>query len=157
MPAATGVLAHTNVVVDRTTHTIRLTRTFAAPRELVFEAWTKPEHVACWWDAEGTRLTECEIDLRPGGAFTFANRHRPDAPPFTGIYREIVPPERIVFDAIGAIGRVVLETVGMKTLLTVTIECGSKAMLDQYLQLGVDVGTSQTLDNLVAYVGTLKR
>ena len=71
----------TEVMVDRTTNTIVLTRTFTAPRELVFEAWTQPEHVACWWDASGARLSLCEIDLRPDGAFRFVHRGRPDVPP----------------------------------------------------------------------------
>jgi uncharacterized protein YndB with AHSA1/START domain len=150
------VLAETNVVVDRDTHTIMLTRTFAAPREQVFEAWTRPEHVACWWDAAGARLTECEIDLRPGGAFRFVNQGPPDVPPFSGVYREIAPPEQLVFEAMGAIGTVVLEDVGGNTLMTVTIACGSAAQLDQFVKMGVDVGTSQTLDNLVVYVGAMQ-
>ena len=74
MPPRAQVLAETEIAVDRDTHTIMLTRTFAAPREQVFEAWTRPEHVACWWDPAGTRLAECEIDLRPGGAFRFVNQ-----------------------------------------------------------------------------------
>ena len=155
MPPQARVLAETNVVVDRDARTILLTRTFAAPRAQVFDAWTRPEHVACWWDPAGARLTECEIDLRPGGAFRFVNQGSPHAPPFSGIYREIAPPERLVFEAMGAIGTVVLKDVGSKTLLTVTIACGSAAQLDQLVKMGVDVGTSQTLDNLVLYVGAM--
>lgn len=71
--------------------------------------------------------------------------------PFAGIYREISPPHRLVFEAIGAIGRVVLQEAAGKTHMTVEIECRSADQLDQYLKLGVDVGTAQTLDNLVAY------
>jgi len=93
----------TRVTVDRATNTIVLTRTFTAPREDVFEAWTQPEHVACWWDASGARLSLCEIDLRPGGAFRFVHQGQPDVPPFSGVYREIVPPEKLVFEAMGAI------------------------------------------------------
>jgi uncharacterized protein YndB with AHSA1/START domain len=157
MPPKAQVLAETEteVVVDRDAHTIMLTRTFSAPREQIFEAWTRPEHVACWWDPAGARLTECEIDLRPGGAFRFVNQGSPDVPPFSGIYREIAPPEQLVFEAMGAIGKVVLRDVGGKTLMTVTIECGSTAQLDQFVKMGVDVGTSQTLDNLVVYVGAM--
>ena len=55
----------------------------------------------------------------------------------------------------GAIGKVVLSDVGGTTLMTVTIECGSTAQLDQFVRMGVDVGTSQTLDNLVVYVGAM--
>jgi uncharacterized protein YndB with AHSA1/START domain len=147
----------TEVMVDRSTNTIVLTRTFDAPRERVFEAWTQPEHVACWWDASGARLSLCEIDLRPDGAFRFVHRGRPDVPPFSGIYREIAPPETLVFEAMGAIGRVVLQDTGGATLLTLSITCASAAHLDQFLQMGVDKGTSQTLDNLVVYVGSMKR
>jgi len=50
-------------------------------------------------------LTTCEIDLRPGGAFRFVSDGHPDMP-FTGTYREIAPPDRLVFEAIGATGRV---------------------------------------------------
>ena len=77
--------------------------------------------------------------------------------PFSGIYREIAPPEQLVFEAMGSTGRVVLKEVGVKTLMTVTIECGSPAKLDQFMKMGVDVGTSQTLDNLVAYIGAMER
>lgn len=145
--------AGAEVAVDRDTNAIVLTRTFAAPREQVFEAWTRPEHVACWWDPAGRPLAECEIDLRPGGAFRFVNQHAPAAQQFAGVYREIAPPDYLVFEAMGAVGRVILEEVGGKTHLTMRIECGSAALLEQYLKMGIDAGTAKTLDNLVAYIG----
>ena len=145
-------VADTNVVIDRNTHAIVLTRTLAAPREQVFEAWTRPEHVRCWWDPAGHPLETCEIDLRHGGAFRFVNRHAAGSYEFAGVYREITPPDRLIFEAMGAIGRVILEELAGKTLLTVRIECGSAAQLEQYLKMGVDAGTAKTLDNLVAYV-----
>jgi uncharacterized protein YndB with AHSA1/START domain len=143
-------LPNTDVVVDRNTHTIILTRTFAAPCQQVFEAWTQPEHVTCWWDPTGEPLAECTIDLRPGGAFRFVAPHAPM--PFAGVYREIVPARRLVFEAMGAIGRVILDETDGKTLLTVRIECVSAEQLEQYLKMGVDTGTARTLDNLVAYL-----
>ena len=155
MPPKPLVKAETKFVVDRAAHKILLTRTFAAPRQQIFEAWTQPEHVACWWDPAGVRLVECEIDLRPGGAFRFVNQGSNH--PFSGIYREIAPPEQLIFEVMGSTGRVVLKEVGAKTLMTVTIECGSPAKLDQFMKMGVDVGTSQTLDNLVAYIGAMER
>jgi len=145
-------VADTKVVVDRDTHAIVLTRTLAAPREQVFEAWTRPEHVRCWWDPAGHPLETCEIDLRHGGAFRFVNRHAAGSYEFAGVYREIMTHDRLIFEAMGAIGRVVLEELAGKTLLTVRIECGSAAQLEQYLKMGVDAGTAKTLDNLVAYV-----
>jgi uncharacterized protein YndB with AHSA1/START domain len=147
-------VADTEVVVDWDTHAIVLTRTLAAPREQVFEAWTRPEHVRCWWDPAGYPLAECEIDLRTGGAFRFVNRHSSDAYEFAGVYREITPPKHVIFEAMGAIGRVILEEIGGKTHMTVRIECSSAAHLKKYLKMGVDAGTAKTLDNLVAYVGT---
>jgi len=152
MPPRFNAPGGTEIVVDRKANAIVFTRTFAVSREQVFEAWTKPEHVACWWDPAKVPLAECEIDLRPGGAFKFVARGAQGIPPFSGTYREVTPPERLVFEAMGAIGRVVLETAGSLTLMTVTIECASPAHLDQFVKMGVDVGTSQTLDNLVAYL-----
>jgi hypothetical protein len=54
----------------------------------------------------------------------------------------------------GAIGHVLFEAMGGKTLITVRIDCGSAGRLEQYLKMGVDAGTAKTLDNLVAYVDT---
>ena len=143
----------TDLQIDRGTHTIRLERVFDAPRAEIFEAWTRPEHVACWWDAAGERLAACEIDLRPGGSFRFVTKGHPDMP-FAGTYREIAPPDRLVLEALGATGRVTLRDAGGTTHMTVEIECGSAEQLAHYLKMGVDVGTSQTLDNLVAHVGS---
>jgi uncharacterized protein YndB with AHSA1/START domain len=157
MPPRPHTTADTKVMVDRTNNRIVLTREFTAPREQVFEAWTHPEHVACWWDPSGTRLKACEIDLRPGGAFSFVNQGPPDVPPFAGIYRKIAPPGELVFEGMGGTGRVILEDLDGTTLMTVSIECGSPAHLEQFLKMGVDSGTSQTLDNLVVYVGGMKR
>jgi uncharacterized protein YndB with AHSA1/START domain len=145
-------VADTEVVVDWNTYAIVLTRTLAVSREQVFEAWTRPEHVRCWWDPEGYPLAECEIDLRAGGAFRFVNRHCAGADEFAGVYRDIAPPKHIVFEAMGAIGRVIFEEMGGTTHMTVRIECGSAPRLEQYLKMGVDAGTAKTLDNLVAYV-----
>ena len=72
--------------------------------------------------------------------------------PFSGTYREIAPPDHLVFEALGATGRVVLREVAGQTHMTVAIECRSADHLEQFLKAGVAVGTSQTLDNLVAFV-----
>lgn len=141
----------TDCVIDRATHTIRFVRELDAPPSQVFEAWTRPEHVASWWDAGGAPLSRCEIDLRPGGAFLFVSATRPDHP-FSGIYQEIAPPHRLVFDSNGAEGRVLLDAEGKGTRMTVEIVCNSAEHLDHYLQVGVQVGTGQTLANLATYL-----
>ncbi len=137
--------------VDRGTFTITFRRSFEASREDVFDAWTDPESIKQWWDPTGTPLADCTVDLRPGGAFAFvmASRH---APPFQGVYSLVERPERIVFDAMGAVGTIRLESEPNRTRMTVTIRCASAEHLEQFIKLGVDVGTDRTLDNLVAHV-----
>jgi uncharacterized protein YndB with AHSA1/START domain len=88
MPMRAQTAPRTDLEIDRDAFTIRLKRTFAAAPQVIFEAWTRPEHVACWWDAAGEPLTACEIDLRPGGAFKFVVRSHPEMA-FAGIYQEI--------------------------------------------------------------------
>src|SRR3990170_4665236 len=101
---AVGSAANTDTfkVTTPTDREIRFTRVFDAPRRLVFEAMTKPEHVKQWWGrlGEGYSVPVCEIDLRPGGAWRFVNRHPNGEAVFYGEYREIAPPSRLVFSEI---------------------------------------------------------
>src|SRR5208282_1015543 len=102
-----------------------ITRIFDAPRELVFKAWTDPRHVAQWWGPKGFTNPVCEMDVRPGGALRIVMR-APDGSeyPMTGIFREIVAPERLVFTnvAVDKAGKPLLEG-----LTTVTFaEAGGK-------------------------------
>jgi uncharacterized protein YndB with AHSA1/START domain len=137
---------------------ILIVRDFAAPRDLVFEAWTTAEHVEQWWDPTRERLTACEIDLRPGGRFRFVPGGA--RPPFVGVYREILPPERLVFTA-GApsgkesVGTLLFEERRGRTTLRLTIACASRADRDALLALRVDAGTVQTLENLGEYLTDL--
>jgi uncharacterized protein YndB with AHSA1/START domain len=136
---------------------IVVTRLFDAPRPVVFEAWTKAEHVAHWWDPSGVPLAVCEIDLRPNGAFRWVNR-APDGGEghsFSGIYREIVPPEKLVFAGLGGIATLVFTEDEKRTKLTITIECATSKDRDALLQMRVDAGTAQTLENLAAYLPTI--
>ena len=136
---------------------IVMTRLFDAPRAVVFEAWTKAEHVTHWWDPSGVPLAVCEIDLRPNGAFRWVNR-APDGGEghsFSGIYREIVPPEKLVFGGLLGTATLVFTQDGKKTKLTMTIECATTSDRDALLQMRVDAGTAQTLENLAAYLPTI--
>lgn len=143
----------TTTTIDRTTFTITFTRTFSAPREDVFDAWTDPDQIKQWWDPTGTPLADCAVDLRPGGAFCFtaASTH---APPFAGIYQTVERPAQLGFEAMGAIGTIRLEGDSATTLMKVTIRCASEDHLAQFVKLGVVEGTDRTLDNLVAHVAT---
>ena len=77
---------------------LTIRRTFDAPRTLVFAAWTEPRHLAQWSCPRGFTFTENTGDLRVGGAFT-ARMRSPEGTDhrLRGVYREIVPPERLVF------------------------------------------------------------
>ena len=143
-------------------HEIVITRSFDAPRTLVFEMWTRAEHVTPWWDPTGAQLAECEIDLRPAGPFRFVHggsggmRHA-----FAGTYREIAPPSRLAFttpspSGAASTGTLDFRAVGETTFLTMTIACASKADRDALLAMRVDVGTTRTLDNLDEYLGTMR-
>ena len=142
----------TTISAEPGSRNIVLTRIIGAPRAQVYEAWTRPEHVARWWDPAGKPLAACVIDLRPGGAFRFVNRRPGGAESFAGIYRELIPPERIVFDNNGLIGTIIFIEDGTRTRVVVNIECKSEAERDQLLRMGIAAGTARTLDNLAGYL-----
>lgn len=76
---------------------LTITRIFDAPRDLLWKAWTEPERVMRWWGPKGFTSPVCKIDLRIGGSYLFCMLS-PDGEDFwsTGVYREIVPPAKIV-------------------------------------------------------------
>jgi uncharacterized protein YndB with AHSA1/START domain len=147
----------TKTTIDRDTFTITFQRKFAAPVEQVFAAWTEAEHIKHWWEPSGAPLSECVVDLRPGGTFKFTNRDSTHSPPFAGVYRVVERPSQLVFDALGAIGTVRLEANSGTTHMTVSIRCASIDHFEQFLKLGIDVNTDRTLDNLVAYLRNAAR
>ncbi|CAN5849292.1 hypothetical protein BH11GEM1_BH11GEM1_19730 [soil metagenome] len=72
---------------------------YLAPPDMVFDAWTKPEHVVQWWDPSRRPLARGEIDVRPGGAFRFEHQQSADGQVqvFAGVYRESTRPTSVVF------------------------------------------------------------
>ena len=150
MSATAPGLASGNFSIDRASNSIRFERHIPVAPHDIFAAWTEPQQVTQWWDPEGRPLTKCDIDLRVGGRFSFVSAGHPEMP-FTGVYRTISPPDLLVFDAMGAEGRVRLESAAGGTRMIVEIICSSPEHMQQFMQMGVAAGTSQTLDNLVAY------
>jgi uncharacterized protein YndB with AHSA1/START domain len=142
-----------------------LTRVFDAPRELVFKVWTDPKHVARWWGPHRFTNPVCELDLRPGGALLIHMRG-PDGTvyPMTGVYQEIVPPERLVFTsgALDSDGNSMFEVL---TTVTFAEEGGQTkqilrarvikrtAQAAPYLA-GMEAGWTQSLERLAAYIAT---
>ncbi len=84
--------------VENADREIVISREFNAPRELVWEAWTNPEHVANWWGPRGFTTTIEEMDVRPGGVWKHV-MHGPDGTnyPNKSVFKEVVKPERIVY------------------------------------------------------------
>jgi uncharacterized protein YndB with AHSA1/START domain len=76
-----------------------LTRIFNAPRQLVFQVWTDPKHLAQWWGPRGFTTEIREMDVKPGGVWSYVMRAQDgNEYPFDGVYVEVVEPERLVFD-----------------------------------------------------------
>ncbi len=145
---------------------IRLTRLFNAPRHLVFEAMTKPEHVKEWWGrlGEGYSVPVCEIDLRVGGRWRFVNRHPKGEAAFHGEYREITPPSRLVFTEIfeefpDGLSVVTTEFTdeGGKTRMTATVRYPSLAVRDMVLATGMSKGAAISYDRLEDLVAAMQQ
>jgi uncharacterized protein YndB with AHSA1/START domain len=143
---------------------IVMTRVFDAPRELVFEAHTSCEHLSNWWGPRRYEIASCELDFRPGGAWRIVHRG-PDGEEhaFSGEYREIVPPERIVwtFEWGGMPGHVSVETLTLaegdgKTTLTATSVFDSVEDRDAMLAGGATEGAAETWDRLDEYLEVLR-
>jgi uncharacterized protein YndB with AHSA1/START domain len=88
----------TKAAADFTGREFVITREFAAPRELVFKAWTDPRHLAQWWGPTGFTNPVCEWDARPGGKIYDVMR-APNGTdhPMGGVFHEIVAPVKLVF------------------------------------------------------------
>src|SRR5688572_28259174 len=145
---------------------IQMSRLFDAPRRLVFEAMTQPEHVKEWWGrlGDGYSVPVCEIDFRVGGAWRFVNRHPQGEAAFYGEYREIDPPGRVVFteifeafpDAVSVVTAELKEE-GGKTRLIATVRYPSVEVRDMVLGTGMANGASISYDRLEDLVAELQR
>jgi uncharacterized protein YndB with AHSA1/START domain len=149
---------------ERIDKTVVITRVFDAPRRLVFEAWSKREHLMKWFGPSGFTLPTCDIDFRVGGALAVTMRS-PDGEEFRskGTFREIVAPERIVLES--ALldendrprfeDRNVITFVEHRGKTTVTVEANIVKLHDPSAAGAIDgmeEGWNQTLDRLAAYL-----
>jgi uncharacterized protein YndB with AHSA1/START domain len=152
--ASTGKLN----VTTRADREIVMTRVFDAPRELVFDAWTRPELVKRWLHGpDGWLLSECEIDLRVGGKYRYVWRHTDGREMgMGGVYREIVPPERLVATELfdedwtggETIGTLMFTEEAGKTTLTQTLLYSSREARDGVLKTGMAHGVAASYDRL---------
>lgn len=142
-----------------------MVRAFDAPRELMFDAFTKPELVRRWLlGPDGWEMPVCEIDLKVGGAFHYVWRNAADAREsgIGGAYREIARPGRIVhvemFD--GAPGEAVVTTAFVEregtTKVTLTCLYESRDARDEAVESGMTSGVATSYDRLEEVVGSRK-
>jgi uncharacterized protein YndB with AHSA1/START domain len=142
---------------------LTLVRTFDAPRDLVFKAWTDPGHLAKWWGPSGFTTTLRKWEPRPGGSILLdMNAPYGAIYPMGGSFVEVTPPEKLVFKsaALDETGNAIFEILntisfadeGGKTRLTVqTLVLSKRDGADEYLK-GQKEGWSQSLDRLQALV-----
>lgn len=142
---------------------ILVTREFDAPRHLVYRAWTTPELVARWWTAKRGTAKEMEIDLRVGGRWRYAmETFEGQEVAFHGVYREIVPDERLVttevyegaplppeqLEANATLNTVTFAEQDGRTLVTMLTECPSHEVQEMIVASGMEAGLQDALDLL---------
>lgn len=140
---------------------VLLTRVFNAPRQLVYDAFSKPEIMKRWFGPRGWSLVTCDVDHRVGGGFRFVMRG-PDGPDMgmRGVYRELTPPERSVhvesfddFPGESQVTAVFTEQDGVTTL-NATVLYPSKEVRDAVLQSGMEHGAAESYDKLAELLDT---
>ena len=145
-----------------------LQREIDVPVDRVWAAWTQPEHLANWFAPAPWTITECELDLRPGGMLRFVMRS-PEGQDFpnVGCYLEVTPNERLIWtDALLPGYRpsekpfftavVTMEPRGSGTAYTAIAMHKDEEIRKQHEDMGFQEGWGQVLDQLVAYIKTMK-
>lgn len=146
--------------------TLLMSRVFDAPRELVWEASTKCEHMKRWWGPARMELVVCEIDLRVGGGYRFVQRDQDGSEhPFKGEFLEVDPPRRLVqtfvYDVEGirdypATTTITLEDVDGKTRLTGVTDFHTVENRDMAIATGMESGARESWDRLAALLAELQ-
>jgi uncharacterized protein YndB with AHSA1/START domain len=147
-----------------TNREVIITRTFDAPRELVWQAWTDPKHMAQWWGPKEFTNPVCELDVRPGGAIRI-DMTGPDGVvyPLTGVFHEVIPPERLVMttsafaNEVGTPGLEVRNTIMFTALDNKTKLTLHAVVLKAVPEVagalaGMEEGWNQSLDRFAALV-----
>jgi uncharacterized protein YndB with AHSA1/START domain len=145
-------------------------RQFNAPRTLLFEVFTQPEHLKRWWAPQPYSIPVCTIDLRSGGIWHYCLRSPEGQVQWArSVYREIVPPEKLVYTSTFAdehatpiegmpehLTTVIFTEEAGKTRVTARVQFTSAAALKVAVDLGILQGMSTTWDYLVGYVQGLQ-
>ena len=146
----------TNKTKDRE---IVVTRLFDAPRELVFAAFTEPEHIEQWWAPKGA--TTHEMDVKPGGLWRYSQPIRGTDQPFKVEFIEIIKPIRLVYDygtdsaTESTRTTVTFEEEEGKTKVTLQLMFATAAERKQAVKYGAIVGAMQALETLADYLAKI--
>ena len=135
---------------------ILITREFSAPKHLVYKTWTTPELIKRWWSANRGEVTLAEVDLRVGGRWRYVMiADGGFEVGFHGVYREIVPNERIVSTEVfegmpegEAVDTLTLTESSGRTTLTILVQHQNKAHRDAHIQSGMEDGLQDALNLL---------
>jgi uncharacterized protein YndB with AHSA1/START domain len=135
---------------------ILITREFAAPKHLIYKAWTTPELIKRWWPANRGRMTVAEVDLRVGGGWRFVMIAEGGLEvAFHGEYRELVPNERLVstevFEMVPdaeAVDTLTLTEKDGRTTLTILVQHQTREHRDMHIESGMEDGLQDALDLL---------
>jgi uncharacterized protein YndB with AHSA1/START domain len=158
--------ANRTTVERRSDRELVVTRSFDAPAHLVWDAWTRPDLLKRWWAPRslGVTLFECESDVRVGGRYRYVfGRDPKERMAFSGTYREVVHPSRLVFtqlfEQMPAAGEALVtatfEEQGRKTRLVMLALYPSKEALDGAVASGMERGMRETYEQLEQLVATL--
>ena len=154
--------ARSSTDLDQDPRAIITTRVFDAPRELVWSAWTDPNHLAQWWGPNGFTTMTSAYDLRPGGTWRFV-MHGPDGRDYQNLvtFDEIVKPERLVYrhgddvEPVQFHTTVTFEDLGGKTRLTLRAQFPTADARDRVVrEFGAAEGAVQTIERLADYLAT---
>ncbi|MBS1870622.1 MAG: SRPBCC family protein [Actinobacteria bacterium] len=155
----------TATVTLPTDEQIMVVREFDAPRELVFRAWTEPDLVRRWWHANRGEIRSIEIDLRVGGRWRYV-MVTPEGQEvaFHGIYREVVPGERLVATEVyegmpdaEAVTTVTFTEDDGRTTVTLLVQHARKEHRDAHVASGMEDGLQDALDLLEQVAQSLDR
>lgn len=138
---------------------IVITRVFDAPKDLVFDAWTKEEHLSKWWGPQGFTTTFQKFDMKPGGTWQFI-MHGPDGVeyPNTNVFVEVVKPERIVIKHAvfpHFLATAIFEDLGGKTKLTYSTVFEENAAVFDRVKTYAVPGAEQTMDRLEEHLASM--
>jgi uncharacterized protein YndB with AHSA1/START domain len=149
-----------NVKNDTKDRELIITRKINAPVELVWEVWTKPEHIATWWGPDGFTNTITKMEVRQGGVWELI-MHGPDGSDYLNksIFKEVLPLKKIVYEHVSEphiLATITFEKQGRQTIIHWHALFDSREeFIEVVKKYKADVGLKQNVEKLVVYLDRL--